>query len=498
MASYIFYCFAGVKFLVYIFATTVSTYLISKIINNLQIKQAEYLERNKDIISRAEKKEYKEKAKSIQKRWIALCLLINFGILGVLKYIDFSIGNINTLIHLFKPEFGFSYLKLAIPLGISFYTFQSMGYLIDVYRGKYRYEKNILRLALFISYFPQLIQGPISRFDHLKSTLFGEHKFDKKNISFGFQRVLWGYFKKLVIADRLLVAVSTIVGEPQEYTGIYVVIGMFFYAIQLYTDFSGGIDITIGISEMLGIRLKENFLRPFFSKSIAEYWRRWHISLGTWFKDYMFYPISVSKPVINLSRKCRSTFGIAFGKRVPIYVSSVLIWFTTGIWHGSTWNFAVWGLLNAVVILASHELTPLYNRFHSKYNVKNRFSFRLFRVIRTFWLIAFLRTLDCYPGVGNTFTMIGTIFTKSKLYGLFNGSLLEFGLELSDYFVLIIALVVLLSVSLLQRKHNIREVLLQKPTSVRYCLYFILFLSIVVFGAYGEGYEASQFIYSQF
>ena len=216
-------------------------------------------------------------------------MVFNFGILAVLKYSGFTLLNVKSLLDFMNFKNNIPILRFALPLGISFYTFQTMGYIIDVYRDKYPYEKNIFKLALFISFFPQLIQGPISRFDDLKETLFGEHSFDAKAISFGLQRILWGFFKKLVIADRLLPAVNTIVRNPEEYQGVYVLVGMFFYAIQLYADFTGGIDIAIGVAEVFGIRLKENFERPYFSKSITEYWRRWHISLGSWFREYMFF-----------------------------------------------------------------------------------------------------------------------------------------------------------------------------------------------------------------
>jgi D-alanyl-lipoteichoic acid acyltransferase DltB (MBOAT superfamily) len=343
-----------------------------------------------------------------------------------------------------------------------------------------------------------LIQGPISRFDDLKETLFARHSFDAKTVSFGLQRILWGYFKKLVIADRLLPAVNTIVRNPDEFQGVYVLVGMFFYAIDLYADFTGGIDIAIGIAEVLGIRLHENFQRPYFSKSITEYWRRWHITLGTWFKDYMFFPISVSKKMLNLSKSCRKIFGDAIGKRIPVYLATIIVWFTTGVWHGAAWNFIVWGLLNCLVILVSQECVPLYSKFHSKFNVENKFWFRLFQVGRTFWLMSFLRTLDCYRNVGTTFRMYGTIFTKWNWMELFRGGLMDLGLSYADYGVLIVSCILMLIVSLIQRSGSIRERLYTKPIVLRYATYFIFFLAVLIFGAYGVGYDSSQFIYSQF
>lgn len=493
LASYIFYYFAGIRYLIYIIFTTVSSYLITRKITNQKELQEAYLKERKEILTREEKKEYKAVMKSRRFRWLLLCLFLNFGILAALKYSDFAIYNINMI---FNQEL--SFFQFILPLGISFYTFQTMGYVIDVYREKYPAEKNLFRLALFISFFPQLIQGPISRFDDLKETMFKKHSFDGHNISFGATRILWGYFKKLVIADRLLIAVNTIIGDPDKYQGAYVLLGMFFYAIELYSDFTGGIDITIGIAEVLGIRIKENFIRPYFSKSIVEYWRRWHISLGTWFKEYLFYPISVCKPMLNLSKTSRAKFGENIGKRIPVYIATLLVWFTTGFWHGGSWNFIVWGLANGVIILISQECAPLYAKFHQRCHIEHTFYYRLFQIARTFWLMSFLRTFDCYRDVSTTLRMYGSIFTNLNLGELLRSGLMGLGLKLSDYIVLILAILTVLTVSLIQRRGSVRVKLSAKPVLVRYAVYFLLVFSILIFGAYGIGYDASQFIYSQF
>lgn len=497
-ASYVFYSFAGIKYLLYIMITTLTTYFTSRKLNELQLIQSEYIKENKASLSRDERKAYKAKMKVKQRRWLVICMLFNFGILAVIKYLDFMIHNINSVFDMLKLNVGLPVMGFILPLGISFYTFMTMGYIIDVYREKYPYEKNIFKLALFISFFPQLIQGPISRFDDLKETLFAEHSYDSRNISFGLQRILWGFFKKLVIADRLLIAVNTIVRSPEDYQGVYVLIGMFFYAIELYADFTGGIDITIGVAQILGIRVQENFERPYFAKSIVEYWRRWHISLGTWFKEYMFYPISVSKSMLNLSKTCRKRFGDAIGKRIPVYIATIVVWFTTGIWHGAAWNFVVWGLGNCLVILVSQECAPLYAKFHNRFHVQHTFWYRLFQVGRTFWLMSFLRTFDCYRNVPTTFKMYGTIVTKFNYNELFQGALMQLGLTLSDYFVLVIGVTLLLAISLIQRSGSVREKLATRPLLIRYATYFAILLAILILGAYGVGYDASQFIYSQF
>lgn len=354
------------------------------------------------------------------------------------------------------------------------------------------------KLALFVSFFPQLIQGPINRFDQMKETLFSEHRFDSREIALGLERILWGFFKKLVIADRILTGVTAIIKQPETYNGIYVFVGMMFYALQLYADFTGGIDITIGIAQTLGIRVQENFIRPYFSKNIAEYWRRWHISLGTWFTEYIFYPVSVCQPMLKFSRFCRKHFGDYVGKRMPVYVASLAVWFTTGIWHGASWNFVVWGLLNGIIIILSQECEPLYARFHRKFHVAGKKWYSGFQVIRTVLLMSSLRMLDCYRDVPLTFRMFGDMLVHSRISQLFDGRLMTLGLTISDYIVLAIGTVILLGVSLAGRDGSVREKLAARPAPVRYALLYSLFLCVLIIGAYGVGYDSSQFIYNQF
>ena len=350
-AGYVFYAAADPRYLVYILATTVTIYFTARVIERSQEKQAAYLREHKAQMDREEKKAYKEGRHRVRFRWLLLGLLINLGILGTVKYANFFIANINGVMGAFGGTGKLSFVTLALPMGISFYTFQALGYLIDVYRGTVPAEKNFFRLALFVSFFPQLVQGPISRFDDLSKTLYGEHPFDGQTVCFGLQRMLWGYFKKMVIADRILTGLSCIIDAPGQYRGAYAFVGMLFYTVELYADFTGGIDITIGIAQVLGIRLAENFERPYFSKSLKEYWRRWHITMGTWFKDYIFYPISICKPMQKISKFSRSHLGKKIGMRLPVYLSSFVVWFATGFWHGASWNFILWGLFFLVFLV---------------------------------------------------------------------------------------------------------------------------------------------------
>jgi D-alanyl-lipoteichoic acid acyltransferase DltB (MBOAT superfamily) len=374
-----------------------------------------------------------------------------------------------------------------------------MGYVIDIDRGKYPAQRNIAKFALFVSFFPLLVQGPITRYDALSKTLYEPHRFDIKQISFGLQRILWGYFKKVVIADRILVAVTALIKGSSSSQGVYVVCLMVFYGLELYADFTGGIDITIGIAQVLGIKVEENFLRPYFSKNIAEYWRRWHISLSTWFREYMFYPISASKPMLELSKKARAKLGNGFGKRLSVYIATIVVWFVTGLWHGAAWNFVVWGVLTGLIIIISQEFSPLYEKFHNKFpTLTVSWGYRLFQVLRTFFLLSSLRILDCYRDVPVSFKMFFSIFTNWNWGELFGGALAMLGLSVADYVVVLLGAVTLIAFSLVQRRGSVREQLHQESYALRYGLIVALVLIVLVFGAYGIGYDSSQFIYNQF
>ena len=498
IASYVFYWFADPYYLIFIFFTSLSIFFCARRISELRIKYNEEYESVRASLDKEQRREYKTASKRHERRYMLLALVLNIGILAVLKYTNFAISNMNGISKLFNRPLDIPYRDIILPMGISFYTFQAVGYLLDVYNSKYEAERSFLRLALFVSFFPQLVQGPISRYSDLSKSLYERHEPDKKNITYGLQRILWGYFKKLVIADRILAAVNAIFHDPDIYYGIFVFIGMIFYALELYADFTGGIDITIGIAQTLGIEVAENFQRPFFSKNVKEYWKRWHITMGTWFTDYIFFPLSVSKTMQRFNKFSRAHFGNYVGKRLPVYICSFVVWFTTGIWHGASWNFIVWGLGNYVIIMISDEISPMYDRFHSKFDVRDRQWYKLFQIIRTFILMSCLRLFDCYRDVPLTLRMFGTIFFKCNLLNV-NAQLIK-GLNLmtQDYIILATGTLILITVSLIQRTGSVREKISGLPFAGRYVIWFGLFLITILFGAYGVGYDETQFIYNQF
>ena len=490
VSSYVFYLFAGIEYLGFILLTTVSTYLATFLMAKNLEKQDTYLAENKQTLSREEKKEYKAKVKSRNKVFMLVCVVLNFAVLAVCKF---------CLAEPFRTmaQGGtLTFLTLGLPLGISFYMFQSVGYVVDVYRGTVKAEKNFFKLALFVSYFPQLMQGPISKFSDLGPQLSVGKPFDGKQLSFGLQRLLWGFFKKLVIADRIAAAVIAL--KAPEYTGFGFFLLTVFYAVQIYADFTGGIDMAMGISQALGINLQENFIRPFFSKNIAEYWRRWHITLGEWMKSYIFYPISVSQPMLKLSKSAREKMG-NFGKRLPVYVASIATWFVTGIWHGITPNFVLWGMLNCFVIVVSEELAPLYEKFHNRFpNLKETKGYGAFEILRMFILMNLIRIVDLFPDVSQYFARMGSLATTFNFHILWDGTMLKLGLTSLDYIILGVGILLMFAVSVYQeKKGSVRELLWTKP-ALRYSLLFILFVIVLLMGSYGIGYNASNFIYNQF
>ncbi|MCL2287141.1 MAG: MBOAT family protein [Firmicutes bacterium] len=495
--SMTFYGFAGHSFLVYICATIVTTFFCTIRIKSLVAKRDEFAASTDD---KEVKKVFRLKTKSACKKWFIAGLVFNFGILSVVKYADFAIGNTNALLQWAGSGTRFTFMHFALPMGISFYTFQTMGYLIDVYREKVKPETNLFKLALFTSFFPQIIQGPISRFGELSQTLYNGDPLRWHSFWRGAQRILIGFFKKLVIADRLWPALETLTATPAEYRGAYYLFSIGLYAIILFCDFTGGLDITIGIAEMFGIKLAENFKRPFYARSIQEYWQRWHITMYTWFRDYVFYPMSVGKSMLRFTKFARRIFGDFIGKRMPLHVSLQFVWFLTGLWHGATWNFIAWGMANGIVIAISLEFQPLYKKFHTKFPWAEKFwVYRCFQIFRTFWLMNMIRSFDIYVGVGNTLRMMLSVFTDFDLSGFLYRGVSDLGLEYSAYISAGAGLLVLFWVSYLGRGEvDFRDRIATYSWRTGYVIFGIILLMVIILGAYGIGYDARQFIYNQF
>ena len=499
IAGYAFYAYNSPWDLFYIVFTTISAYICAMLIGNASHAQELYLKDNKESLTKDEKKAYKASVRKKQKLILVTGLVLNFGILVYLKYANLCIAYFNYYrLTLTGNTELVPFIRVLLPLGISFYTFQTMGYLIDIYYGKYEREHNLFKFALYVSFFPQIVQGPISRFGQLAPELFAPKSFDFSRIRSGFYRIMWGLFKKLVIADRLAGYVSSVMSQKESYHGLYILLAVFFYSMQIYGDFSGGIDVAIGVSEMFGIKLTENFERPFFSKSISEYWQRWHITLGTWFKDYIFYPLSLNKSIIRLGKRVRDAGLTGFGKRIPIYIPMFFVWALTGMWHGSQSRFVIWGLFNFVFIVLGTELEPLSQRITTSLSLSEKsFLMRAYRAGKTFWLMSFLRLFDINADAKEAFRAFKYIFSGIGSFDL-NTVYENLSLPKEDLIVAVCAIIVMFAFDLLQRKGSVRQKIFALPTALQWVILSALIVAVSVFGYYGPGYDASSFIYGAF
>lgn len=430
-----------------------------------------------------------------------LILVANLAILFFDKVFNFTVHNINRISELLGGSLELRSLNILMPLGISFYTFQAISYLIDVHRGKYAAERRYDRLLLFLVYFPQLIQGPINKYDELAPQLYEGRTWDRERVILGAQRMLWGYFKKLVIADRIAVMVNEVFRVGSPYEGFTVFLGVLAYSIQIYGDFSGGIDIVMGFSEMLGISMMENFKRPFFAETLSDFWQRWHVSLGTWMREYIFYPVAFSKRINRIGRKLRKKGHKKAAKVIPTSLSSVVVFFCVGLWHGTSWKYIIYGLYNGLIISSGVVLQDQLDHItHDILRADTKtFSWRLFRMLRTLMITTFGRYLSRAGSFRHALDMLKRTFSRFNPWVLVDGSLLKLGLDAKEINVLVVALLMVFVVSFCQeRGHAVRKWINGQNAYFSMALYLGLILFIVIFGYYGPNFDASNFIYQGF
>ncbi len=432
-----------------------------------------------------------------KRRLVVLCAcLLNFGLLYFLKYWEFTLS-------LLQPLIGDRTLPgsgLVLPLGVSFFMFQSVGYVVDVYRGKTPPERSFPKLLLFVSFFPQMVQGPIGRWDHLAPQLLEGNPLDCRKLKFGLQLMMWGYFKKLVIADRAAVLVKTVMDDPWSYGGAVQAAGVFFYCIQLYCDFSGGIDIARGAAGLFGIELAENFRRPLFSTSLTEFWRRWHITLGAWMRDYLFYPLSLSKPLGRLGKWTRKHIGGTLGKRIPTSLVTFFIYFVIGVWHGGSWNYIAYGFWNGTIITASMLLASRFDGMKRALHIDDKAPwYTAFQIARTCLLVFLGRYITRAPRVLTAFWMMKQAIVDPRLPDLWNGTLFTLGASAADLSVALLGMAVVVAVEWYQeRGGQVRASLERQGAFVQWLAILAPLLILYVFGVLRPEYISSEFIYKNF
>lgn len=434
------------------------------------------------------------------KKYLLLGILIILSQLIYLKYTNLFLTTFNHIFDLFNIDYHFNLVYRNSLIGISYYSLIMISYLINIYRGVCKPQKSILKCALFMSYFPILTSGPFMRYEDMEEQLYAKHKFSYHNMCSGLIRICWGVFKILVISQRIGYFVDTVYGNLATYNGSYIIVATLLFPLQLYTNFSGSIDIIIGVSEIMGISLPENFKTPFFSKTITEFWRRWHITLGSWLRDYIFYPLLKSNFMQKLNSKITKMFGKKLGKKIPLYLSMLIMWLMIGAWHGGMYTYIISsGILQFIFMVFEDILEPFANKVNKKLGIKTDvFSYKLYQVIRTYLLFSFSMIFFRATSISNAIEIIKNIFVYNPWVLLDNESLFTAGLDMLDFRVLIIALVVLFTVERLSCSGNVREKLFKQNIVFRWGIIYLLVFSIIIFGCYGVGYDPAAFIYKGF
>ncbi len=463
IASYYYYMCWNAKYALLLAGTTLVSWLSGLLISNCAGKPNE---------------------KTLKKLWVALSLVLNLGVLFLFKYFDFGLDFLNRVLRVLRLGPVTVQLELLLPVGISFYILQEVSYTMDVYRGEVAVERNPFRYALFVSFFPQLLAGPIERSkDHL-AQFSEEHSFDYDRVKRGLWLMLWGYFQKLVIADRVAIYVNTVFGDPQiyRYGGVVNVIAMFFNIFQIYADFAGYSNLARGAAEVLGFRLTTNFVRPFFSDNITELWKRWHVSLSRWFTSYLYIPLGGSRR----------------GK-LRRYINVMIIFLVSGLWHGADWTYLIWGGLNGAISVCEHLLDPLYRRIRAWLKFDDRSAG--WKCVQSVYVMTmFALTMVFFRA--ETFTQAREFFAGMRtlnVYKLFNGGIFNYGLDRANFLLAVLALGTQFVVSFMQRGGtSLRTRIEAQPLAIRWALILGGIAAVVLFGIYGPGFDASRFVYFQF
>lgn len=499
--SYAFYWFAGEKLPFYILISTAVTFFAANGIQLIKDRTDAEIKERKEI-TKDEKKLLRASCDKKRKAVLIVAVCINIGLLCIFKYTDFVVSGFSSLLNSFGFGIQQKHFNLLLPLGISFYTFQSVGYIMDVYRKQVKAEKNFFKTALFISYFPQIIEGPIGRFGKLAPQLFAEHKFSFERTKKALLLILWGFFKKLVIADNLSPMIYEETSSGGSYYGITFLFCMIFYGIQLYADFSGYMDIVSGFSNILGIELAENFKRPYFSYNLAEFWRRWHISLCSWFRDYLFYPIFMSKSSMNLAKKLRAKGHKIAATNIPTFIAMAIVWFLTGLWHGASWVEIMWGLSNGLIMIFSKQFKNVYDSINLKLKIKtDSHIWNVFRIIRTYLLVSFLNFICEFKTKANFADTFRTVFAN-PFPDTLNLRYFFPGISAYGIFAIIVpvaACIMLFIHSLYEEKSSktVSELIFSRSWLVQTVIISMLFVIIMLFGNITSD-STGGFMYAQF
>lgn len=392
-----------------------------------------------------------------------------------------------------------NYYFIVVPLGVSYVTFSLISYLVDIYWERGKAEKNYFRFLLYVLFFPKISQGPISRYHTFSSRLFSGGCLSYEKICFGCQRMLYGYLKKSVIADRSFLITNSVFSSVEEYSGSIIVAAAVLAVFELYCDFSGYMDIVIGFCEMLGMELDENFQHPFFSRSAAEFWRRWHITLGTWFRDYVYTPVVMSRPVKNLGKWGRKKVSRRFGNSITKTIALSAVWLLTGMWHGTGINYVIWGIMWGSIIIFSAIFSEKIEIFNKLLHINTQtLLWKIFQMMRTFMIFCFGVMLTRLDNLMKVKAAMWNILWNFNIRDLFSRKLCTANAGILDLAILLLGMCMVLCISIVQERCNIRRTIASFHGPVRWVIYAAAISFVVLFGMYGTGYSTSGFAYMYF
>lgn len=495
-ASIVFYLFSSKYLIVSILFTSLLVYLAAKNIEDRNLKFKEI----KKSLEKPERKLLKEKNEKKNNLVCGLVAIISLGILFFSKYLNFA-GNIaNSFCRLLNINMQFETVHLLMPLGISFYTLSAIAYVIDVKRGVCEAEKKPLKIFLFLSFFPTVTEGPIERYKNVGKMLSTGHSFDYKTFCFGLQLMMWGLFKKIVVADNLNRYVMVVFRDYKNFGNWVIILMVLVYTLELYADFSGCIDIARGSAELFGIELSENFKQPFVSKTVNEFWQRWNITLGSFLRDYVFYPVSLSTGFQNLSKKSKKVFNNYYATTVPMIFALFMVWLCNGLWHGSEVKYVVYGLYYYAILTLGLLLEPLFKKIFESLNI-NRESkgYQRCQIARTFILVNIGMMIFNSKDIASAKEMFFAMFKPSAISNI-PQELLNTGMQSPAMVLLFIIPVIIFAFvgHFHEQGISIREYLAQKPLFYRWSFYLAGVAVIISLGAYGVGFKGADFIYAQF
>lgn len=456
IASYYFYMCWKVEYIILIMISTLIDYCVAR------------------KMEKVEKKIHKRK-------WLYLSLLTNLGILFGFKYFNFINDNIQQLFDQINIFYNIPGFNVLLPVGISFYTFQTLSYTIDVYNGKTKAQKHLGVFAVFVSFFPQLVAGPIERSHRLLPQFFIKHEFNYDRVRHGLQQMMWGFFKKVVIADRLAIVVDGVYNNLDDYSGLALILATIFFTFQIYCDFSGYSDIAIGSARVMGFELMDNFKRPYFSKSISEFWKRWHISLSSWFRDYLYIPLGGNKVM-----------------KWRWYYNLFITFLISGFWHGANWTFIAWGALHGTYLITAIVLKNPKEKILEFLNIKNTTFHRIYQVFFTFILASFAWIFFRANNLSDAIYIVTNLFSDIKSYGNFEAmaiTLRGLGVGMNELLISFGLIILMELFNLYERGGDVWIQLKNKPIWIRWSIYYILIFGILFLAPYSRG---GNFIYFQF